>query len=869
MAKGRVEMKKNNVLIVFLLMHFFLSCKDTKNNKESLDLQCNSGERGCQGTEVWMCDEGVKLPLVDCFETDRLCVDGQCVFSQEYDENDDAKEPEDAENAADFDVLFQDNEIDDMDVVLDQDNIFSDSNDEEFSDEDAGKIDSEENDNFDQENPDYDDEQYPDVDEYSEPVPAWAFISAGYYHSCGISVDDHKLYCWGNIDLGTSTPKWRPVKINDDAWFKVSVGHENTCAIKEINNALFCWGDNTHGTLGDGSTVDRLAPVRIGDDEWIAVTTGEHHTCGIKADNSLYCWGRGVDCELGDGVCSDYNQLTPKKIGNDSWITVSVGGKHTCGIKNSNKLFCWGWNNNGQVGDGTDIVEKKVPTQIGSDSWLSVGAGEDHTCGIKQTDGKLYCWGLASNGRLGTGASNDDVLSPTKVNDSVWSSLAVGTKHTCAITTSGALYCWGYNEYGQVGNGTTVDRATPVRIGSATWSSVTAGVSHTCGIRSTDSKVYCWGNNVFSQLADGVNRSIPQKIGTAKWDAVKSGNYHSCAINAADNTLYCWGDNISYQIGTGSEASEIIVPTKVGTLTWHSLAMGVAHSCAIRLTDKSLYCWGWNDAGQTGNGFAGNNIKTPAKIGSSVWSAITAGAHHSCGITADNNLYCWGDNEFGQLGDGTTTDKAVPTSIGTELWLDLIAGRSHTCAITKKERHLYCWGLNDKGQLGDGTTTNKNVPTKIGNEAWVGLSGGEYHTCGIKLSDSKMYCWGSNSKGQIGNGGAIGTSITTPVLVSGDIIWSTTAAGRSHTCGISSYLNFLFCWGVNSFYSILGDGTNIHRNTPRQIGSDEWLSITGGASHSCGIKKCDNGLYCWGANDDGQLGDNGMRKTSPQLMAGQ
>lgn len=167
----------------------------------------------------------------------------------------------------------------------------------------------------------------------------------------------------------------------------------------------------------DTNDVDVVVIVK-GNTAWLKVAAGWYHTCAINTDNKLYCWGKNDNGQLGDGTncegsyddnCAD--KYVPTKIGDDSWQKISAGGDHTCGIKSDGKLYCWGNNNSGQLGDGTAgtsedwyAANKSVPTKIGDDTWIDISAGQDHTCGIK-ADSKLYCWGRNQSGELGDGTS--------------------------------------------------------------------------------------------------------------------------------------------------------------------------------------------------------------------------------------------------------------------------------------------------------------------------------------------------------------------------------------------------------------------------------------------------------------------------------
>jgi alpha-tubulin suppressor-like RCC1 family protein len=185
--------------------------------------------------------------------------------------------------------------------------------------------------------------------------------------------------------------------------------------------------------------------------------------------------------------------------------------------------------------------------------------------------------------------------------------------HACAITQTSDVYCWGPNSDGQVGDGTTVDRVTPVRT-----------------------------------------------TGDLKFATITVGHYHTCGLDI-NGALYCWGSNADGQVGRGGDSR---VPVHVAPLkSFTSVDAGGSHTCAIA-TGGGAYCWGANYAGQVGDGVIGGPVTSPTPVvGGLRFSALSAGNHHTCGLTTDGALYCWGANSQGQIGDASTTDRPAPTRV--------------------------------------------------------------------------------------------------------------------------------------------------------------------------------------------------------------
>jgi alpha-tubulin suppressor-like RCC1 family protein len=358
-------------------------------------------------------------------------------------------------------------------------------------------------------------------------------------------------------------------------WANVSAGDSHTCGVRS-NGKLYCWGADYAGQVGDGSNDGDGAPYprRIGAfEDWSAVSAGGSHTCGIRHGGKLYCWGGDYTGQIGNGNGYDSNVISPKRIGSlEDWSNVSAGRLHTCGVRKNGKLYCWGMDINGQVGDGDGSSDKSAPVRIGThEDWSTVDAGSDHTCGVR-TNGKLYCWGWDNLGQVGDGNGGSDtrVTAPRRIGTlEDWSKVSTGAIHSCGIRHGGKLYCWGNDGNGQIGDGgSDKDKSAPVRVGTfEDWSNVSAGIIHTCGIR-TNGRLYCWGNDSKGQLGDGFlqhdGATGPRRIGTFEdWSKVSAGAAHTCGVRK-NGKLYCWGSDDEAQIGNGEdETGTVFSPERI------------------------------------------------------------------------------------------------------------------------------------------------------------------------------------------------------------------------------------------------------------------------------------------------------------------
>ena len=366
----------------------------------------------------------------------------------------------------------------------------------------------------------------------------------------------------------------------------------------------------------------------------------------------------------------------------------------------------------------TPAAAPEPPAPIHAPAPPSVVAGGTHTCALN-ADGAVSCWGGDDRGQLGIGSTAREAA-PTRIGgDVAYSQVAAGIAHTCGVAKTGAAYCWGDNTYGQLGNGQSGDSSTsghlaPTRVGgSHTFRAVAIGTTHSCGL-TTNGEVLCWGRNLYGQLGDGStqDRSTPVRVeSTVRFVSLTVGWNHSCALDAVGQA-YCWGQNASGQLGDGTTIVRAVPTPVAGGGLFRAIAAGGSHTCALSTVGQA-YCWGRNMAGQLGTD-DGRDHPVPTKVSSAqVYTDITAGGVHSCALTATGEADCWGRNSYGQVGDGSTTDRPVPVKVhGGVSFVAIHASGAHTCG-TSTGGTAYCWGNNSDGQLGDGSTNDRSEPIAV------------------------------------------------------------------------------------------------------------------------------------------------------------
>ncbi len=624
------------------------------------------------------------------------------------------------------------------------------------------------------------------------------------------------------------------------------------------------------------------------------VAAGDVRSCSVDTSGFVHCWGKNNRGELGDNTLIDSSSAVQVVgVGGAGTLrnitAISAAEHHACALDTSGRVYCWGGNNDGELGNLT-ARDSRSPVQVrgvGGGGALvnitAVAAGSHHSCALDR-GGHVYCWGDNTFGQLGSNTSTSS-RAPVQVADlggvrTLDNIIAItaGRDHSCAIDRNGHAFCWGDNAFGQLGDNTKTGRAAPTSVvgvgGTGTLGNITAiaaGYVHTCALDRTG-HAHCWGSN---NPRNGTNASSESQSPVPILDAessgqidhvmaISSGSDHSCALNGSGH-VYCWGEYRTtsvVQVGNGGNTRTL------GNIS--SISSGGLSTCASD-TSGQVYHWG----AVSGSRLATKVLPVVSAMPNTP-TAITVGAEHSCALNADGRVYCWGYNSRGQLGNNTVTSSATPVQVvgtaGTgalENITAISAGYRHSCALDVSKR-VYCWGENNFGQLGDNTSNRRLSPVQVAGTTDTGtlenitaISAGFTQSCAVEAT-GRVYCWGNNEYGQLGNNTSL-ISIT-PVQVVGvagvgtlnNI--ATITLGGEHACAID-VIDHIYCWGRNH-HGQLGNATTNNSLSPVQVVGIEGSpalhnvkAITGGIRHSCALDRGGH-VYCWGANSDGQVGNN-------------
>jgi alpha-tubulin suppressor-like RCC1 family protein len=319
------------------------------------------------------------------------------------------------------------------------------------------------------------------------------------------------------------------------------------------------------------------------------------------------------------------------------WKMIAAGDGQSCGIAKTSLVYCWGKNDRGQLGDGTQLPHS-TPARVLSDSAFSmVTAGTLSSCGVTGS-GVAYCWGFVADSFQSTPLLMDPQRRFTM--------LAAGVWMICGLTTGGSVYCWSLTV-------TDAPDALPLP-GGVHFQALVTSNNFFCGI-STDEKVYCWEADTYGRpIAPELRSTLPAaaKIAAGDQGYYTPGSTHICTIDHRGAT-YCWGTNTDGQLGLGDHNPRDAPMLLVNHLFAEISASG-GRTCGVAVNGVP-YCWGSQIVAE------GNARDSAQALLPGVRAATpSVGPDHYCFLTAGGAAFCGGENGAGQLGTGTSGEVGQP-----------------------------------------------------------------------------------------------------------------------------------------------------------------------------------------------------------------
>ncbi|MBQ2938059.1 MAG: cadherin-like beta sandwich domain-containing protein [Clostridia bacterium] len=711
----------------------------------------------------------------------------------------------------------------------------------------------------------------------------------------------------------------------------------NHVVVVKADGTVYAWGNGKQGELGNRTNKNSIIPVMVGD--YMIRTNTNRVILGVNSEkivegyvdyfnifnnNAININYTSKDSSVVELIEAQSEEVTTGKIGiklsgkkvgttivtanqenstNIGVIQVEVipegktispnvitNGSHTISLRVDGKVFTWGDNTYGQLGNGTTVSsdEPEEVTFPEGTVITEIASGENHNVALDD-QGNVWTWGRNNNYQIGHSGGNQ--YTPYKITGlPKVIRIAAGNNNTMVITENNELYAWGLNAYGDLGLGTYTNKVLPTKVtGIGDIIDISGGKSHFIALNRAG-EVYVTGSNLYGQLGIGTNETskinefrkleISEKIGT-----INSGDLSNIATTV-DGYVYAWGGNTYGQLGTSDKENKY-VPTRINNVqNIRQADSGKTHT-VLRDGNNNVFVVGTNTNGQLGIGTKDNKETFEQNQRISNVIRVSAGNTYTTFLKEDGFVWACGDYNHGDKSKKSRTKAQVPVLVGSDSssldTMEVVLMKSEVqniMANAKFKFNLIYIEENDTSDFSyssyneeiakidedgdilgirEGTTWAKVTDEKTGkvhiaivrvidnNEEYEthvapNVIAGENFAIGLK-EDGTVWTWGYDASGLADTN----TPINTNVLSTYKMI----DAGKNHAIAIRTDGTV---WSVgNNSNGELGIGNLEDKSRLVQIeGLTDITQIAAGETHSLAIDSYGI-VYGWGSNANGEL----------------
>ena len=706
------------------------------------------------------------------------------------------------------------------------------------------------------------------------------FYYAGFGNNFSGALDQRgTLWTWGADLFGAAATTEQPratiiqrAQTKDKTFCKIAFGPTFVTAI-DNKGAAWAWGQ---GSLGSGSISQSTTPIKVyGNKTFCNIASSLSFRLSVSAldkNGKAWAWGNNELGQLGNN--SQTVASTPVAVyGNKTFCQIVINEFGTAALDKNGKAWAWGapailGNNSPNF---SPVYLKTTPVEVhGSKTFCKISAAYDNMLAIDKY-GKIWAWGYNSVGQIGDGTTNCAKTPVRTLGDRTFCKISGGGLFSFAIDKNGKIWGWGLNNEYNLGNLTLVSSRSPVAV---------CGCSKTfCEIQAynqvfaidNNKKIWTWGYmgdpDTYGKLGlVNVPGSPNRIVGNRKYNRVVARSFHSLALDL-NGLVWGWGTQTNGVLGDNTTETRILPVSIEGQRkTFCKIASCDSFSAAIDKYGK-VWTWGSNGTGQLGDGTT-ESKKTPifvSALGDKTFCEIATGRAAGSGtggycLAIDKNgiAWGWGSNQYGNLGNNSNIGSLSPVQVYGNKTFCKITGNSYQVMALDKNGKIWGWGTNINFALGQNDTTSRITPVQIAQDkTFCDIS--MFNNSSLAVDkDGSIWGWGENYRNNVIPGFQTNYQsdrIRTPTKFISDIKFCKVTAGNTFSFAIDTS-GRVFGWNyVPDFYlanyrypseKLIRPGYAPELIVP--LGDKKYCEISCSARHTLAIDSEGNG-WAWGRND--------------------